>query len=82
MLILQKSRFFGIRPVAPTILESNKTHEFARIFRGYSRDDLNHRESMKSLERTLVAYKLEKMSGFKEGTGSSLPQVAQSMGYI
>jgi hypothetical protein len=79
LLIVQKSRFFDIRPVAPTTLESNTLREFGRIFREYSAEELGHRESMKRLERAMVAYKLEKISGFKEGTGSSLPQVAQSM---
>lgn len=80
MLILQKNRFFDLRPVAPTTLESNTLREFSRIFRDYSAEDLSHRESVKLMERALVAYKLEKVSGFKEGTGSSLPQVANSMG--
>ncbi|MFK7733423.1 MAG: hypothetical protein AB8B48_17520, partial [Pseudomonadales bacterium] len=79
MLIVQRNSFFDIRPVAAVTAEANTLREFSKIFREYAGEDVGHRESLRRLERCMVAYKLEKVTGFKDGTGSSLPQVAQSM---
>jgi len=80
LLILQRNKFFDIRPTAPITLEARTLRDFGKIFRDYAGEDIGHRESIKLIERKMVAYKLEKISGFKEGTGSSLPHVADSMG--
>ncbi|MEM7361064.1 MAG: hypothetical protein AAF431_18375 [Pseudomonadota bacterium] len=80
MLILQSNRLFDLRSAAPATLEATILREFKRIFRDYASEDKDHRDTLKELETHLVAYKLEKISGFKEGSGSSLPQVADSMG--
>lgn len=79
ILILQRNRFFDIRPVAPITAEARTLREFSRVFREYASEEVGHRESLRRLERSMVAYKLEKVTGFKEGNGSSLPQVAHSM---
>lgn len=80
MLILQSNRLFDLRSAAPATLEATTLRDFKRIFRDYAAEDKDYRDTLKELERKLVAYKLEKISGFKEGSGSSLPQVADSMG--
>lgn len=79
ILILQRSRFFDIRPAAAVTSEASTLREFARTFMDYAAEDIGHRESLRRLERSMVAYKLDKITGFKEDNGSSLPQVAQSM---
>lgn len=79
LLIVQRNSFFDIRPAAAITAEANTLREFSRVFREYAGEDVGHRESLRRLERSMVAYKLEKVTGFKEGNGSSLPQVAQSM---
>lgn len=79
MLILQSNRLFDIRGAAPATLEAATLRDFRRIFRDYVSEERGYRETVKEMERALVAYKLEKISGFKEGSGSSLPQVADSM---
>lgn len=77
--ILQRNRFFDIRPATPITLEANTLREFNRVFRDYAAEDCGHREALRKIERSMVAYKLEKITGFKEGKGSSLPEVARSM---
>ena len=77
--ILQRNRFFDIRPAAPVTLEANTLREFNKTFRDYASEDCGHREALRRIERSLVAYKLEKITGFKESKGSSLPEVAASM---
>lgn len=79
LLIVQRNRFFDIRPVGAVTAEANTLREFARVFREYAAEEVGHRESLRRLERSMVAYKLEKITGFKEGGGSSLPEVAHSM---
>lgn len=79
VLILQRSRLFDIRPVAPVTIEAATLREITKIFRDYASEDVGHRQSVKLLERSMVAYKLRKVSGFKDDAGSSLPQVASSM---
>jgi hypothetical protein len=79
VLILQRNRWFDIRPVTPATLEANTLRDLSRTFRQYAGEDIGHREAMKRLETTLVSYKLERITGFKDGKGSSLPLVAESM---
>ena len=80
LVIMQRDSFFDLRPNAPTTIESGAMREFGKIFRDYSAEKIGHKESIKRIEKRMVAYKLEKISGFKEGSGSTLPQVASSMG--
>lgn len=79
LLILQRSRFFDLRPISPTTIEGSTLREFRHSFSEYTSEEIGYREMIKRIERSMVAYKLEKISGFKEGSGSSLPLVAKSM---
>ena len=80
LLILQRSKFFDLRPVSPTTIEGSTLREFRHSFREFASENIGYRDLIKRIERSMVAYKLEKVSGFKEDSGSSLPLVAKSMG--
>ncbi|GAB5452497.1 MAG: hypothetical protein Hals2KO_28250 [Halioglobus sp.] len=79
LVIMQRNRFLDIRPVGAVTAEAKTMREISRAFRQYAAEEVGHRESMRRLERSMVAYKLGKITQFKDGAGSSLPQVAESM---
>ena len=79
ILILQRNKFFDLRPISPTTIEGSTLREFRASFREFSVEEIGYREMIKRIERSMVAYKLEKITGFKESSGSSLPIVAKSM---
>lgn len=72
-------KVFDARPLALVTLEAKISRDMQRIFRGYAHSEFKHKEAMQELEKILVSYKLEKVSGFRNLKGSPLPDVAENM---
>lgn len=72
-------KMFDARSTALLTLEAKTSRDMRSIFRGYANNELTHKEATQGLEKALVSYKLQKVSGFRDLKGSPLPDVAENM---
>lgn len=79
MLIARDASIFDARPITPITLENKVARDLVKTFTAYSNEEIGHKDAVRKMEQQMVNYKLEKITGFKDTPGSSLPEVATSM---
>lgn len=79
VLAIRDKPAVDLRMLAPVTQEHHVSKTLVKVFGQYAKDELGHKEAMREMEQMLVAYKLSKVSNFKDSSGSSLPDVADSM---
>ena len=79
MIISVEKKKFDARGLTPKTSESRASRELESIFRDFSNEDVSYRDAVRLIEKELVKYKLNKVTGFKDSSGSSLPDVAKNM---
>ena len=79
MFVVHKSRLFDLRSVIPGTKEKRAITTFRSTFRRFTADEVGYRSALQDMERAMVEYKLQKISGFREDNKSALPRVANSM---
>ncbi len=79
LLTLQDVLRFDIREYTPRTAERLTSAKLRKVYRQYIKEDIGHKEAVTEMEKALVEYKLNKISGFNATKASSLPAIAKSM---